>query len=101
MNKTQKDKYKDKSCWAWQDSREATSATRARKECEDCSSKKCNRRVPLIKKTNRVRINRERLIEQITERLHSSATQKETFNVSNIILKTNFSTRKYCLVSRL
>ena len=95
----QEDKYKNKSCWWWRDT--PTAASKARRECKNCSSKKCNRRMRYIEKDSRKTINREAIIEQVNERLHSSATPKEVFDVSNIILKTNFSVEEHRLVSRL
>lgn len=53
------------------------------------------------KKTARRNLNRAVLIEQITERLYDSATEKETLDVANILLRTKrFSTKKYRLIWR-
>lgn len=52
------------------------------------------------KKIRRRNIIKEAIIEQVNEQIHS-ATPEEMFAVSNIILGTNFSTKKHRLISRL
>jgi hypothetical protein len=50
---------------------------------------------PKIKK--RKTIDRYVLVDQIIERLHNSATIEETLKVSNILLKTDYSTKDFIL----
>jgi len=52
------------------------------------------------KKTTRVILSRAVLIEQITERLHNSATKKEILQIANILLKTNYSIKRHSLIWR-
>ena len=53
------------------------------------------------KKARRRNINKEALIEQITERLHSSSNQ-ELFDIAHITHKeANLSPEKHRLISRL
>lgn len=92
----QEDKHKNKTCWWWRGP--GTIHSKAENECKNCSSKKCKRR---LKKQSRRNINREAVIEQITEQLHSSTSPENVFTVSNIILNTNFSIETHRLVSRL
>lgn len=49
-------------------------------------------------KVRRKTVSREELISQITDRLWATATQEQTFNINNMLLGTNFSTKKYLLI---
>lgn len=53
------------------------------------------------RKKKKIIINREELIEQVTVYLHSSASDEQTFNVSNMLLGTRLFVKDHVLVSRI
>lgn len=57
--------------------------------------------VPIFNKKKRIIVDKKVVIEQITERLHNSASPEKVFKVSNILLDTRFSVKDHVLVSRI